>query len=189
MNRYVGAGIRDSGAKLPHSFEAFLAEALASGCDEALVREWQPSTVLETHTHPFDAEAIVMPGEMWLSEGDRTHHLKRGGTFRLAGGELRTVSAMGRKGQLSGWAAGRFLPSGKASIRCSFRAGLLGVSSGNWSRRTSRVTTIFNGEVWIQNSGVDSVYGIQKGSLDTRAIDSRRVESGGGDRDKRGSPH
>jgi hypothetical protein len=86
MNRYVGAGIRDSGTELPPDFEAFRAEALACGCDEALVRVWQPDTVLETHTHPFDAEAIVVQGEMWLSEGDRTRHLTRGGTFRLRAG-------------------------------------------------------------------------------------------------------
>ena len=86
MNRFVGAGNRDSGADLPASFEAFRAEALAGGCDEALVREWRPDTVLDTHTHPFDAEAIVVQGDMCLIEGDRTRHLQRGGTFRLAAG-------------------------------------------------------------------------------------------------------
>ena len=86
MNRYVGAGIQDSGTQLPPSFEAFRGEALASGCDEALVREWRPDTVVETHTHPFDAEAIVVQGEMWLSQGDRTWHLTPGGTFRLEAG-------------------------------------------------------------------------------------------------------
>lgn len=86
MNRYVGDGNRDGGAELPPSFEAFLVEALAGGCDEALVREWRPEVVVETHSHPFDSEAIVMRGEMWLTEGDRTRHLQRGGTFRLSAG-------------------------------------------------------------------------------------------------------
>ena len=86
MNRYIGADLRDSGAVLPPSFEAFRAAALASGCDEATVREWQPDTVIDMHTHPFDAEAIVVQGEMWLSEGDRIRHLTRGGTFRLHAG-------------------------------------------------------------------------------------------------------
>jgi hypothetical protein len=86
MNRYIGPGIRDTAADLPESFEAFQAEALAGGCDEALVREWRADTVVETHTHPFDAEAIVVQGEMWLTEGGRTWHLKRGGTFRLSAG-------------------------------------------------------------------------------------------------------
>lgn len=86
MNRYIGADLRDSGAELPSSFEAFRAEALACGCDEATVRVWQPDTVIETHTHPFDAEAIVVQGEMWLREGKQTRHLTRGGTFRLRAG-------------------------------------------------------------------------------------------------------
>lgn len=84
----LGAGDRDSGVNLPASFEAFRAEALAGGCDEALVREWRPGMVLETHAHPFDAEATVVQGDMWLTEGDRTRHLERGGTFRLAAGTL-----------------------------------------------------------------------------------------------------
>ena len=86
MNRYIGAGIRDSGTPLPPSLEAFRDEALACGCNEALVRDWQPDTVVETHTHPFDAEAIVVQGEMWLSEGSRIRHLTLGGTFRLRAG-------------------------------------------------------------------------------------------------------
>ncbi len=86
MNRYIGAGIQECGAELPPSFEVFQAEAMAWGCDEVLVREWRPDTVLETHTHPFDAEAIVVQGELWLTEGDHTHYLMRGGTFRLAAG-------------------------------------------------------------------------------------------------------
>jgi len=86
MNRYIGEGIGGRGASLPASFDAFRAEALACGCDEALVREWPPAAVLDTHTHPFDAEAVVMHGEMWLTEGGRTWHLTPGATFRLAAG-------------------------------------------------------------------------------------------------------
>ena len=86
MNRFVGPGIREEGAQLPASFDVFKSEAIAAGCDEALVREWQPNAVIETHTHPFDAEAVVVQGEMWLTEGDRTRHLRVGGTFRLSAG-------------------------------------------------------------------------------------------------------
>ena len=86
MNRYVGPGIRESGTALPASFEDFRAEALAAGCDEALMRDWEPGTVVGTHTHPFDAEAIVVEGELWLTESGRTWHLVRGGTFRLPAG-------------------------------------------------------------------------------------------------------
>ena len=82
-NRYIGEGDVDSGPEAPPSFEAFRTEAIACGCDEALLREWRPDAVIETHTHPFDAEAIVVQGEMWLSEGGRIRHLTLGGTFRL----------------------------------------------------------------------------------------------------------
>ena len=86
MNRYIGDGMRDSGEELPPSFDAFLAEALACGSDETLVREWHPDSVTPIHSHPFDAEAVVVRGEMWLSEGTRTRHLEQGGTFRLSAG-------------------------------------------------------------------------------------------------------
>ena len=81
MNRYVAAGIQEVAAQLPPSFEAFQAEARAAGCDEALVREWQPNAVLNAHTHPFDAEAIVVRGELLLTEGGRTWHLGPGATL------------------------------------------------------------------------------------------------------------
>ena len=68
------------------SFEVFETEARAAGFDEALERRWPPGTVLETHTHPFDAEAVVSQGEMWLTCGDSTRHLLPGDTFALARG-------------------------------------------------------------------------------------------------------
>ena len=68
------------------TFEAFEAEALAAGFDEALAREWAPGQVVATHAHPFDADAVVTRGEMWLTCGDETQHLLPGGTFKLAHG-------------------------------------------------------------------------------------------------------
>lgn len=90
MNRDVAAGFQEVAAQLPPNFEAFQSEALAAGCDEALVREWQPNAVPNAHTHRFGVEAIVVRGEMWLTGtgGDRTWHLTPGGTFRLAAGTL-----------------------------------------------------------------------------------------------------
>jgi quercetin dioxygenase-like cupin family protein len=66
------------------TFEAFEAEARAAGFDEALVREWAPDTMLDTHTHPFDADAVVTRGEMWLTCEGSTRHLLPGDTFALA---------------------------------------------------------------------------------------------------------
>ncbi len=65
-------------------FAQFEAAARAQGFDEVLVREWAPLTVLDTHTHPFAVRAIVVAGEMWLTEGAQTRHLVVGDTFELA---------------------------------------------------------------------------------------------------------
>lgn len=63
----------------PASFEEFRRDALARGFDEVLERRWAPDTVLESHTHPFGVEAVVVQGEMWLDD----RHLLPGATFRL----------------------------------------------------------------------------------------------------------
>ena len=67
-----------------NTFEEFEAQARAAGFDESLVRQWAPGTVLDTHTHPFDADAVVAQGEMWLTCEGSTRHLKLGDTFTLA---------------------------------------------------------------------------------------------------------
>lgn len=72
--------------KAPPSFDEFERAARADGADEVLVRDWAPGQVVDTHTHPFDADAVVVQGEMWLTCGDETRHLRRGDTFALAGG-------------------------------------------------------------------------------------------------------
>ena len=66
------------------SLAAFRADALAAGFDEVLEREWAPDTVIESHTHSFDVEAVVVRGEMWLSCEGRTQHLRPGECFTLA---------------------------------------------------------------------------------------------------------
>ena len=71
-----------------NNFDVFESNARAAGFDEAVVREWAPDTVVETHAHPFDADAVVTQGEMWLTCGDITRHLKPGDTFSLASGTL-----------------------------------------------------------------------------------------------------
>lgn len=64
-------------------FQEFEAARLAEGYDEVLEREWPPLTVLDTHTHPFAAKALVVRGEMWLMVGDATQHLRPGDGFEL----------------------------------------------------------------------------------------------------------
>lgn len=72
---------------MPHRFESFKSLALAEGFDEVLERVWAPDTVLAEHTHPFAAKALVVQGEMWLTVGGETQHLKPGDLFELAHGE------------------------------------------------------------------------------------------------------
>jgi AraC-like ligand binding domain len=67
----------------PAAFADFERDALARGFDEVLERRWAPGTVLDTHTHPFAVDALVMQGELWLTCEGRTQHLKPGDRFTL----------------------------------------------------------------------------------------------------------
>lgn len=75
---------------MPLTFETFRSAALAEGFDEVVERVWAPDTVLEEHTHPFAVKAMVVQGEMWLTTGDLTQHLRPGDLFELAHGEPHT---------------------------------------------------------------------------------------------------
>jgi hypothetical protein len=75
-----------SGTFIAPEFAAFEAQARAAGADEVLVRDWAPGQVVDTHSHPFDADALVVRGEMWLSDAAGERHLGAGDTFRLAAG-------------------------------------------------------------------------------------------------------
>ena len=68
------------------SLESFRARATQSGADEVLERRWAAGQVVDTHTHPFDADALITEGEMWLTYGGETRHLRVGDTFFLASG-------------------------------------------------------------------------------------------------------
>jgi len=70
-------------APTPPSFDAFRAAMQVHAPDRVLERHWAPNTVLDTHTHPFAARALVVQGEMWLSCGGQTRHLKPGDRFEL----------------------------------------------------------------------------------------------------------
>lgn len=68
------------------TLEAFQAEACAQGFDEIVERIWDPSTVVDSHTHPFAVRALVVRGEMWLTVGDDVRHLRPGDEFALERG-------------------------------------------------------------------------------------------------------
>ena len=66
------------------TFESFKTKQLEAGFDEVIERTWQPNTVLDTHTHPFAVDALVVQGEMWLTVNGQTHHLLPQDRFTLA---------------------------------------------------------------------------------------------------------
>jgi len=57
-----------------------------SGFPEVLERRWQPNQVVETHTLPFAVQALMVEGEMWLTVGDDTRHLRARDRFELGYG-------------------------------------------------------------------------------------------------------
>ena len=65
-------------------FAAFQSQHLAQGFDEVLERQWKPDTVIDTHTHAFAVKALVVQGELWLTVGADTRHLRAGDQFELA---------------------------------------------------------------------------------------------------------
>ncbi len=71
----------------PPTFAEFERQARARGFAEVVERRWEPGQVLDSHEHPFAAEALVVEGEMWLTVGDETRHLVAGDTFSLAHAE------------------------------------------------------------------------------------------------------
>ena len=68
------------------SFAEFEAIARAHGAQEVLERRWSPNQVVEEHVHPFEAQAIVAQGEMWLTCAGQTRHLLPGDEFHLRAG-------------------------------------------------------------------------------------------------------
>ena len=69
------------------SFDEFRRDALARGFDEVVERQWSAGTVVDTHTHPFAVEALMVRGELWLTCGSETRHLRPGDRFTLAADE------------------------------------------------------------------------------------------------------
>ena len=95
------------------TFEAFETDALARGFDEVADRRWLPAEVVAEHSHPFSVKALVVHGEMWLTVGDTTQHLRPGDTFELAHGAPH-AERYGPEGATY-WAARRHAPAASAA--------------------------------------------------------------------------
>jgi hypothetical protein len=65
------------------SFDEYAAHLRAQGYEDVLVRDWSPREIVETHRHPFGAKALVVSGEMWLTQRGTTRHLVVGDGFEL----------------------------------------------------------------------------------------------------------
>ncbi len=91
--------------------QAFDRQALAQGFDAVVVREWAPATVVPAHSHPFDAHALVVAGEMWLTVGNETRHLRPGDGFDVAAG-VEHAERYGPQGATY-WVARREAPSSR----------------------------------------------------------------------------
>jgi quercetin dioxygenase-like cupin family protein len=70
----------------PQPFSEFEAIERARGCTEVLARSFQPDTVIAEHTHDFTARALVVQGEMWLTQHGETQHLRPGDRFEVIRG-------------------------------------------------------------------------------------------------------
>lgn len=69
------------------NLDQFRSEMLAAGYDEVLERPWPAHAVAPDHSHPFEANAIVVQGQMWLSErGGPERELGPGDRFHLQAG-------------------------------------------------------------------------------------------------------
>ena len=68
---------------MSETFAEFERRVRAQGYDQVLERKWEPGQVMATHTHPFDAQAVVVQGELWLTVGTCTSHIVRGGGFEI----------------------------------------------------------------------------------------------------------
>jgi CheY-like chemotaxis protein len=69
-------------------FAAFKDAALAEGFDEVLERRWDANEVLEPHRHPFAVRGLMVQGELWLTRGEVTQHLRPGDRFEIDRNEL-----------------------------------------------------------------------------------------------------
>jgi hypothetical protein len=102
-------GCKVGAMPLEQSFPEFAASHGRQGFDDVLERRWPPLTVLDLHVHEFDVKAVVVEGEMWLTVGPDTYHLRAGSTFELRA-QVPHAERYGDEGATY-WVARRSTPS------------------------------------------------------------------------------
>jgi hypothetical protein len=65
-------------------FVRFDEQAKQLGFDEVLVRRWDPDVFLDTHSHSFAVQVVVVEGKMWLGLNGSDCELGPGSKFALA---------------------------------------------------------------------------------------------------------
>ncbi|MFM8466795.1 MAG: cupin domain-containing protein [Oxalobacteraceae bacterium] len=71
------------------TFDQFRSLMLAAGYDEVIERTWPAQTRLEDHTHPFEANGIVVHGVMNLQvTGESPRTLRPGDTYHVLAGVM-----------------------------------------------------------------------------------------------------
>lgn len=88
------------------TYAEFEAQARAQGFDEVQERVCSADQIVGEHTHPFEVNALVVQGELWLNCGGDTRHLQAGDRFELAM-DLRHEERYGPEGATF-WAARRY---------------------------------------------------------------------------------
>ena len=78
------------------TFDAFEASAKSAGFTEVLKKDWQPSLALDTHTHPFDVQAQVVAGELWLTAAGKTLRRRWSHCLDCAATARRTIIGFAR---------------------------------------------------------------------------------------------
>lgn len=66
------------------AFQDFKSQAQAEGYDEVLERSWPADLQIDTHTHAFALKLRVVRGEMWVTLGETSRHLRPGDELSLA---------------------------------------------------------------------------------------------------------
>ena len=64
--------------------QEFRDQLAADGITTIVVVEREPNGSLDTHSHPFEARALILDGEITIVADTGTMHCRAGDTFRLA---------------------------------------------------------------------------------------------------------
>jgi len=67
--------------------DEFMRQLHAEGFEQFVTVEREPNGTLDDHTHPFEAKALVLAGEILIESAGVTLTVRAGETFHLAAGQ------------------------------------------------------------------------------------------------------